>query len=369
MLFPNVDPIPIPAPVWLMKTLSLLTLTLHFFAVHILIGSLLAVGYFMLRGKKTGDPAALSAAAVLGRRLPIVMTYVINLGVPPLLFAQVLYGRALYTSSVLMGALWISVVFILMACYWLLYRISDLTHQSKSAIWQTLAALALAGVVGQFFSFNMTLMLRPEVWPAMYAHSPSGLQVPPHDPTVMPRWFFTMVGGLVGGGLWVALNSSLKTIDEDTSRLMRRFGAGFAAVGALVQVVFGYVVYQSQPQNVQEGLQGTFYKVSAGLWSVGLLLVVLLAVAHFGRKSSSLFLGWAAPVGAFLSIAGTVIYRDGIRDVTLLAKGFDVWKRTEISNWSVIGIFIALLLVGLGTVGWLLFVMKLAKPVSEQVTL
>ncbi len=28
------------------------------------------------------------------------MTYVINLGVPPLLFAQVLYGRAIYTSSV-----------------------------------------------------------------------------------------------------------------------------------------------------------------------------------------------------------------------------------------------------------------------------
>ena len=54
--------------------------------------------------------------------LPIVMTYVINLGVPPLLFAQVLYGRAIYTSSVLIGAWWIAVIPLLMLCYWLLYR-------------------------------------------------------------------------------------------------------------------------------------------------------------------------------------------------------------------------------------------------------
>ena len=40
-----------------------------------------------------------------GARLTVVMTFVINLGVPPLLFAQVLYGRALYTSSVLIGDL------------------------------------------------------------------------------------------------------------------------------------------------------------------------------------------------------------------------------------------------------------------------
>ena len=46
-------------------------------------------------------------ARALARRLTVVMTFVINLAVPPLLFAQVLYGRALYTSSVLIGLYWI----------------------------------------------------------------------------------------------------------------------------------------------------------------------------------------------------------------------------------------------------------------------
>ena len=63
-------------------------------------------------------------ARALARRLTVVMTYVINLGVPPLLFAQVLYGRALYTSSVLIGAYWISIILLLTLTYWLLYQFS-----------------------------------------------------------------------------------------------------------------------------------------------------------------------------------------------------------------------------------------------------
>ena len=61
------------------------------------------------------------------------MTFVINLAVPPLLFAQVLYGRALYTSSVLIGVYWISIIGILMLTYWLLYRFTARLNASASA--------------------------------------------------------------------------------------------------------------------------------------------------------------------------------------------------------------------------------------------
>jgi hypothetical protein len=56
-------------------------------------------------------------------------------GVPPLLFAQVLYGRALYTSSVLIGVYWISIIGILMLTYWLLYRFTARLEAGKSAWW------------------------------------------------------------------------------------------------------------------------------------------------------------------------------------------------------------------------------------------
>ena len=39
-LFPAIDPIPLPAPVWLFKVLHDLTLTLHFSFLSLLIGGL-----------------------------------------------------------------------------------------------------------------------------------------------------------------------------------------------------------------------------------------------------------------------------------------------------------------------------------------
>src|ERR1700757_2999906 len=117
--FPAIDPIPLPAPVWLMKALLVLTFALHFATVQMLLGGLMVVPGLLLLGR---GPSARAAALAIARRLPVLMTYVINLGVPPLLFAQVLYGRALYTSSVVMGVYWISIIVVLTLTYWLLYQ-------------------------------------------------------------------------------------------------------------------------------------------------------------------------------------------------------------------------------------------------------
>jgi hypothetical protein len=113
--FPAVDPIPLPAPIWLLKLLHIVTLSLHFVAVQMLLGGLLLA---VLLSLFRGSPCSLVAARALARRLTVVMTFVINLAVPPLLFIQVLYGRALYTSSVLIGLYWISIIGLLMLTYW-----------------------------------------------------------------------------------------------------------------------------------------------------------------------------------------------------------------------------------------------------------
>src|ERR1700758_1193479 len=194
--FPAVDPIPLPAPIWLLKLLHIVTLSLHFVAVEMLLGGLLLAVLFSLF---RGSPLSLVTARALARRLTVVMTYVINLGVPPLLFAQVLYGRALYTSSVLIGVYWISIIPILMLIYWLLYRFSARLDAGKSAWWVGLSAWLLAGCVAQMLSTNMTLMLRPEAWRSMYAASGAGAYLPTGDPTQFPRWLLMMVGGLFIG--------------------------------------------------------------------------------------------------------------------------------------------------------------------------
>ena len=46
--FPAVDPIPLPAPIWLLKLLHIVTLALHFVAVEMLLGGLLLAVLFSL---------------------------------------------------------------------------------------------------------------------------------------------------------------------------------------------------------------------------------------------------------------------------------------------------------------------------------
>ena len=138
--------------------------------------------------------------------MTVVMTYVINLGVPPLLFAQVLYGRALYTSSVLIGIYWISIIAVLTLTYWLLYRFTARLEAGKSAWLVGLSAWLLAGYIARMLSTNMTLMLRPEVWRDMYSASAMGAYLPPSDPTLTPRWLLMMAGGLFVGGIVARLS-------------------------------------------------------------------------------------------------------------------------------------------------------------------
>lgn len=366
-MFPAVDPIPLPAPVWLMKLLSHVTLALHFSAVMILVGSLALVVWHNLRGRAARCPEQVDASFVLARRMPVVMTWVINLGIPPLLFTQVLYGRAIYSSSVLIGVMWFSIIPLVMLCYWMLYATSSRIEAGKSGWPTALIALVIAMGIGQIYSMNMTLMLRPEVWQQMYANSPSGLQGVSGDPTMMPRWMFVMAGGLVFGGLWAVMLSNMGHIQDGVKAILRRSGL-VAVVGSILQIACAMTVVRAQSDAVRLGLaESPLFKISGFLFLVAAVGVAGLAGGQALRRRSSVFLAATGVTLGFLANAGSVIYRDGIRDLTLLGKGFDVWKRTESANWSVLILFLLLFVIMLVVVLWLLSVMKRATAPSEQV--
>ena len=76
-------------------------------------------------------------------------------------------------------------------------------------------------------------------------------------------------------------------------------------------------------------------------------------------------ISWVAVLLAVLVEIAFTIYRDGVRDLTLLSKGYDVWDRVVVTNWSVVGIFLVLFVAGLGVIGWLISVVAGAKKVME----
>ena len=368
--YPAVDPIPLPAPVWLLKLLHIVTLALHFVAVEMLLGGLLLA---VLLSLFRSSPNALVTARALARRLTIVMTYVINLGVPPLLFAQVLYGRALYTSSVLIGVYWIALIPTLILLYWLLYRFSARLDAGKSAWWLGLIAWLLAGAVARTLSTNMTLMLRPEAWRSMYSASALGAFLPSGDPTLTPRWLLMMAGGLLIAGLWLVYLAGRSTFTAEEKRFVSGLGGDVAVIFGVVYLFAGFWAARVQPEAVKLGLtQGVadhpLYRLEgfAGYGWIALVVVALLigGIAAASRISAAWF-GWCGVLTAALLEITLTIYRDGVRDVTLLSKGYDVWDRVVVTNWSVVGLFLVLFVASLAVIGWLLSVVARAQKTME----
>ena len=102
----------------------------------------------------------------------------------------------------------------------------------------------------------------------------------------------------------------------------------------------------------------------------GLYIFMLAAFAGFAKVSAGLsaLLAWSAVLLAVLVEITFTVYRDGVRDLTLLSKGYDVWDRVVVTNWSVVGIFLALFVAGLGVVGWLISVVARAQKTMEGAT-
>ncbi len=283
--FPAVDPIPLPAPIWLLKLLHIVTLALHFVAVEMLLGGLLLA---LLLSLFRSSPASMVTARALARRLTVVMTFVINLAVPPLLFAQVLYGRALYTSSVLIGLYWIAIIGLLMLTYWLLYRFTARLEAGKSAWWVGLSAWLLAGSIARLLSTNMTLMLRPEVWRKMYSASAMGAYLPTGDPTLTPRWLLMITGGLFIGGLWLVYLAGRSTFTAEEKQFLAGLGGKVAAVFGLVYLAAGVWASSVQPAVVKSMLVTPpagyeFYKYF-GFAGYGWLALVVVAVLLAARR-------------------------------------------------------------------------------------
>ncbi len=291
--FPAVDPIPLPAPVWLLKALHIVTMSLHFIAVEMLLGGLLVAAVLSI---VPNSAVARSVTAAISKRLPLVMTYVINLGVPPLLFAQVLYGRALYTSSVLMGAWWIAVIGFLMACYWLLYRFASRVEGGRTAWWVGLTAWAFAGMVARVLNGNMTLMLRPEAWQAMYQTSATGVNLPAGDPTMFPRWLFMMAGGILFTGLWLLWLGGNAPLGSDERRRLATAGARLVAPMAVVQVFAGIFVLAAQPPAIADAMaRNWMYALAREVWLAAMALSLAAGLfAWFARRAPAV-VAWARP--------------------------------------------------------------------------
>jgi hypothetical protein len=175
---------------------------------------------------------------------------------------------------------------------------------------------------------------------------------------------------------------------------LRSRGGILAMAAVIAQLAAAHFVFYNQPENVRTALAGSVLYRSAGFAWFGAAGLILAFGAWTGfirpaaGKGASHRLceapegpfrqtvagtfsggitGWLAAAAGFLAVTTMTLFRDGLRDLTLLGEGYDVWQRTVVTNWSVVVLFLLLFVAGLAIVGWLITVMLRARPVSEEV--
>lgn len=231
---------PVPGPGGWFEALSFLTFTAHILFMNAVLGIVLISffrGLCAPRGAETHPvDAALHAG---GSMLPKGLAIVVNLGVAPLLFLQVLYGQFTYSAAIIQGFWWLGIMLLVMTAYYGLYLAAGQPRQG----WRTL----ILGVCGFLLlgtalmqTVNAALVLNPQFWPAWLPERGSALLLPGLN-VILPRFMHSLLATFAVGGLCLALYGEMRRGKEEP-----------------------------RPESVVEGLKwfiyATFGQLVAGLW-------------------------------------------------------------------------------------------------------
>jgi hypothetical protein len=334
-LIPSPDVLPLPA-IWF-HVLSLATLVLHLLVMNAMLGgSIIALFSEFTR---LHDGGAASVHREISRKLPFAIAFTVNLGVPPLLFLQVLYGHFIYVSSVLMAVYWVSVFVLVMAAYYLAY-VYDLKFATLGS-WRWFClwlAVALMLSVGFIFSNNMTLMLRPAAWMDYFAN-PGGTWLNLSEPSLVPRYLHFVIASLAVGGLALAcLGAWWQKRGREGAKAWQTLGLKWFTRATLVQLAGGLWFLFSLPEEVRDLFWGG-ERWHTMLLGAGVALALLaLILAYAGKVWSALWV-----------VTGTVvlmvIQRDLVREA-YLQPYFSLESLPVRIQWSPAALFAVSLVIG-----------------------
>jgi hypothetical protein len=359
---PALDPLPLPAPVWLLSSLLVLTFTLHVVPMNLLLGGSIIGLVARIRGRHDGRSAAL--ARVIANALPVLFAATITLGVAALLFLQVLYGRAFFSAAVLLAVPWILIVPVLVIGYYGAYvargadRVADgagLRTSSIGRAWFGSIVVAIAVLSVAFIQANvMSAVLHPDRLVAWFVASASGLRLNLGDSTFAPRLLHVLAGACAVAGVGLAIAGYFKRNDDEAlSAWMVGHGAMWFIGATMLNLLFGVWWLAALP--VETVLLFLGRDLWATLWiSVG-VVAALAALGHMipavmARDPRTLLYGGAGSL--VVALACMVMVRDTARRAALAAAGLQraTWVEPQ---WGAIALFGVLLVTAIATVGWM----------------
>ena len=340
-IIPQPDTIPVSWG-WF-QFLLLVTFPLHLLAMNAMVGGL-AIGIVQhIRGGAVQRQLAHRIAIAL----PLVIAFVVNFGVAPLLFVQVLYGQFLYSSSVLMGAFWILIVPILIVAYYGAYLYDfRFTQLGSAGPWVAVLAFLLLLVIGFFFSNNMFLMATPEHFNEYFSHK-SGTFLPFGQPSFWPRFLHMLCGALAIGSLFVALLGRFrKEVTPDLAKHAEQVGLSSFLVLTSVNILIGLWYLLSLPKELKMLFMGNHL----GVTSAFCIALLLVAGALFGAWKKRF---WLTFYHAIALVVVMTFLRSWLRSA-YLKDVFTLNELEVVPQYSPMILFFITLVIGIVCLGWLI---------------
>ncbi|MBI1975993.1 MAG: hypothetical protein HYS56_00610 [Candidatus Omnitrophica bacterium] len=353
---PSLDPIPLPAPVWLLRTLLVVTFILHLVPMNFALGGGFLAAISQTFGKWRKSERHLLLAGALWKMVPYTIAAAITLGVAPLLFLQVLYGQFFYTSSVLMAWPWLSVVGLLTLGYYGFYRCYFRAQQKRPvSLWVPWGSAFLFLTIGFLYTHNMVLMLTPEKWQGIYTSSAYGIHLSVSDPTIIPRFLHFFIASLALSGILVMLHGFWKKkTDDEQGKWAIRYGSQWFVAATFVQFFIGLWFLAALPPPVRNSLMGQDKTATAILVAAiicAVLSLILILLAGVSEKPFKKTITGAVLIS--VTVALMAVIRDFVR-AKYLEPYFDAAQQAVRPQWDVFAIFAVLLVAGVITVVWII---------------
>jgi hypothetical protein len=323
----------LPAPLWLITILHVVTLTLHLTAMNFLFGGLLVI----LLGRMK-DKWANPAVTKYVKLLPAAVAATVTLGVAPLLFLQVVYYEQAYSAAIVSAWWWIGIIDAVIIGYYFLYGAAFSADRAarRLPVFLTIAVILLA-YVSFVYSTVFSLAEHPDLYRTLYADTQSGVVVNTYVGSWALRWPHMILGAVTLGGFFVGI---IGRNDESVFKLGKSFFL-MGMIGAML-VGLGYLLtidttYLSQLMR------------SPAIWLLFASILLTLGSVHFFFKRKFFLAG----VMLFVSMLGMVSIRHALR-LIVLEEEFRPETIPVNPQWSVFLVFLVCFLLAIGLVWYML---------------
>lgn len=365
---PSPEPIPLPAPVWLLQALLFVTFVLHLIPMNMTVG-----GLVILAQGEISQRLSESVVRWIRGYLPVTTAFTITTGVAPLLFIQVLYGQLFFPAAVLIAWAWFAVIIALLLGYYGIYAYSLASDKlGRWRSWVVIGSTLLFLYIAFAFNNVITLMSTPfrwwEFWQERNPSTHFNLNL--WEPTLFPRFAHFVLGAIAFSGLTTALyGSTVYKRDENAGRQLVRTGASWFVGATVINYFFGALFLFTHEQQIWQAFIGGDLWATVTLWGGVALSLVSIITALLSRKSMRPL---PLTIASMATISLTIIAMVGVKFLVrsmLIARhapNFDLSQTPVQPQWGIIVLFVILLLAGLGLVAWMVFQLQRAVVKKGQ---